>query len=97
MARVITPPRRVSCAKMAHIVSQNPSKMKFSILASVSAAACLDSDFSCLGGADVRSLNDDLCRQMKGMVGCSLRESCKSTPDKPFCNENVIYATLCQG
>jgi copper transporter 1 len=55
---------------------------------------CVSSDFSCLAGTDVKALNDNLCTQMKGMPGCSLRQSCK--PADNFCNENVIYATICQ-
>ena len=74
---------------------QNQMKLALLLAASIT-AACLDSDFSCLKDTNVAELNNQLCTQMKGMPGCSLRAACKTDRTKPYCHENIIYAIMCQ-
>ena len=63
------------------------------LLVSAAAALCSDSQLSCLSATNTKLLNDELCRQMPGMIGCSLRTICKG---EAFCSENSVYATICQ-
>jgi copper transporter 1 len=67
--------------------------MIFIALISVVSASCVPSDLSCLKNVTVSTYTTDLCNQMSGMPGCSLKASCKTT--KSNCNEEVIYSTIC--
>lgn len=70
-------------------------KLTFYFLGITSVLACNAAEFTCLSNVSVSTLNDELCQEMNGMPGCSLRAEC-GTKKSGNCDEKLIYALICQ-